>query len=80
MYGNEPIRCDEGVVGQITSGMYGHTVGGPVGIGYVQLDGEVVTQPTLDGHAFEVEVASRRYPAEISLRPFYDPNSDRLKG
>lgn len=80
MYGNEPIRCDESVVGQITSGMYGHTVGGPVGIGYVQLDGEVVTQPTLDGHAFEVEVASRRYPAEISLRPFYDPNSDRLKG
>ena len=79
MYHNEPIWCDGEVVGQVTSGMFGHTVGGPVGIGYVTLGGEVVNAAALNARSFEVEVASRRYPAEVSVSPFYDPKSEHLK-
>jgi 4-methylaminobutanoate oxidase (formaldehyde-forming) len=28
---------------------------------------------------FELEVACERLPARASLRPMYDPNSDRMK-
>ena len=79
MYHNEPIWRDQEVVGHVTSGMYGHTVRGPVGIGYLRLDEGGLGDTSLESHAFEVEVASTRYPAEISLTPFYDAKSERLR-
>ena len=35
LYHNEPIWRGDEIVGHITSGMYGHTLGGAVGLGYV---------------------------------------------
>ena len=32
---NEPIWCGEKIVGDLTSGMYGHTIGTCLGMGYV---------------------------------------------
>jgi len=29
--------------------------------------------------AYEVEIACERYPADLSLRPFYDPASARVR-
>jgi 4-methylaminobutanoate oxidase (formaldehyde-forming) len=29
---------------------------------------------------FEVDVAGVRYPATVSLRPFYDPDRERIRG
>jgi 4-methylaminobutanoate oxidase (formaldehyde-forming) len=80
MYRNEPIWCGQELVGHVTSGMYGHTVGGPVGIGYVRLgEGETPSEALFGSQAFHVEVASQRYPAQVSLAPFYDPKGERLK-
>jgi 4-methylaminobutanoate oxidase (formaldehyde-forming) len=60
--------------------MYGHTVGGPVGIGYVRLgEGETPSEELFGSQTFHVEVASQRYPAQVSLAPFYDPKGERLK-
>ena len=39
--------------------------------------GLAIVRPT---HRFEIEVASRRYPATMQLAPFYDPRSARMKG
>ena len=35
LYHNEPVYKDGTIVGRITSGMYGHTVGAALGMGYV---------------------------------------------
>ncbi|MEP1029749.1 MAG: glycine cleavage T C-terminal barrel domain-containing protein, partial [Alphaproteobacteria bacterium] len=78
LYHNEPIWRDGVIVGKVTSGMYGHTLGGAVGMGYVSVpDGGV---SGIDGHAYEIEIAGVRYPARASLKPLYDPASSRLRG
>ncbi|MBB91508.1 MAG: FAD-dependent oxidoreductase [Magnetovibrio sp.] len=78
LYHNEPIWRDGAIVGKVTSGMYGHTLGGAVGMGYVAVpDGGVAG---IDGHAYEIEIAGVRYPARASLKPLYDPASSRLRG
>ena len=57
LYHNEPIWRDGELVGRVTSGSYGHTVGGAVGLGYVtQPAGTQDTRAVLDG-AYEGEAA-----------------------
>ncbi len=78
LYHNEPIWRDGELVGHITSGAYGHTLGGCIGLGYVWLgDGEVPTD-VVSGR-YEIEVACERVPAEASLRPMYDPDNSRIR-
>lgn len=74
----EPILQDGRVVGRITSGMYGHNLGGAVGLG--QVDAGVPTAPDafLAGR-FEIDVAGRRIPARASLKPLYDPKGERVR-
>jgi glycine cleavage system T protein len=76
LYHNEPIWRDGALAGYITSAMYGHTLGGSVGLGYIT--GEPGDDP-LTG-AYEISVAGERVPATASLRPMYDPASKRLRG
>lgn len=80
LYHNEPIWRDGEMVGYITSGMFAHTLGGAIGLGYVSRpDGEVVTAKYVREGSYEIEVAGERVPAKASLRPFYDPKSERTK-
>lgn len=78
LYHNEPIWRDGRLVGRTTSGMYGHTVGRGLGMGYVEAN-EAVTKDWIEAGRFEIEIARRRVPAEASLAPFYDPQSLRVK-
>jgi 4-methylaminobutanoate oxidase (formaldehyde-forming) len=77
LYHNEPIYCDGTRVGLILSGAYGHTLGGSVGMGYVNHT-EGVTAEFLAGAHFEVQIANRRIPARVSLAPMYDPMRQRI--
>ncbi len=78
LYHNEPIWRDDSIVGYITSGMYGHTLGGAVGLGYVNHSERVTPAWIRDGR-YEIEVAGVRVPAKPSLRPMYDPKSERVR-
>ncbi len=78
IYHNEPIWRDGELVGHITSGAYGHTLGGAVGLGYVSLEPGVSDEAAPSGQ-FEVEVACERVPAEVSLRPLYDPDNAQIR-
>lgn len=78
LYHNEPIYRDGQIVGYLTSGMYGHTLGGAVGLGYVE-HAEGVNAEFVNGGSYEIEVAGNRVPAKASLRPMYDPKSERVK-
>ena len=73
LYGHEPILVDGRTVGTLTSGNYGHALGGAVGLGYVPAT-------ALDAGAFTINVAGTIVPAEASLRPLYDPRNCRMRG
>ncbi|SFR14639.1 GcvT family protein [Poseidonocella sedimentorum] len=77
LYHAEPILRDGAIVGYLTSGAYGHHLGAAIGMGYVPCAGQSV-QDVL-GASYDIEVAGRRIAAKASLKPFYDPASERVK-
>lgn len=79
LYHNEPIFRDGQLVGRITSGMYGHTVGASLGLGYVGEPAVKISPEFISAGRFEIEVAGERVSAKASLRPFYDPTNRRVK-
>jgi glycine cleavage system T protein len=79
VYHNEPIWRNGVLVGRVTSGMFGHTIGKPLGMGYIENRGEVVDAGFVNSGNYEIEVAGERVPALVSLRPFYDPGNRRVK-
>jgi 4-methylaminobutanoate oxidase (formaldehyde-forming) len=80
MYHNEPIWRDGVIVGSITSGMYGHSVGASLGMGWVHApDGTVADSEFVNDGSYEIEVAGERIPARASLPPWYDPRSARVR-
>lgn len=60
-----PILQHGAVVGELTSGAIGPTVGKPIGMGYMQ-PGE-----TSPGTPVEIEIRGKRVPAVIAALPFY---------
>ena len=78
LYHNEPIWRDGALAGYIRSAMYGHTLGGAVALGYVE-NPDGVDADYVQSGAYEIEIAGVRYPATASLRPLYDPKSERIK-
>jgi glycine cleavage system T protein len=77
LYHNEAIVRDGRIVGPITSGNYGHHLGGAVGLGYVPCAGESAEQVLAS--SYEIEVAGQRFAADASLVPMYDPKSKRVR-
>ncbi|SNR65281.1 GcvT family protein [Puniceibacterium sediminis] len=77
LYHNEPILRDGVIVGHVSSGAYGHSLGGAVGLGYVPCAGEDLA--TVLGSLYEIDVAGRRVRADVSARPMYDPEGARPK-
>ncbi|MEO0547388.1 MAG: FAD-dependent oxidoreductase [Pseudomonadota bacterium] len=77
LFHNEPIVRNGEIVSYVTSGNYGHTLGGAIGLGYVPCAGE--TREEVLESDFEIEIAGNRVVAEVSLRPLYDPKSERVK-
>ncbi len=79
LFHTEPVVQDGEIVGHITSGGYGHTLGAAIGLGYVPcVPGE--GPEAMLARRYEIEVAGRRVPAVASLKPLYDPTSARVKG
>jgi len=78
LFHDELIRMNGEIVGYLSSGAYGFNLGSAVGMGYVKHpDG--VTADLINGSTFEIEIACQTYPAEASLKPFYDPSGARVK-
>ncbi|MEP1355482.1 MAG: FAD-dependent oxidoreductase [Tateyamaria sp.] len=77
LYHNEPIVRDNEIVGYLSSGGYGHHLGAAMGLGYVPCTGQSVSDVL--GSDYEIDVAGTRVKAEVSLKPMYDPKSERVK-
>lgn len=79
MYGAEVVYRNGRPLGYVRAASYGHTLGGAVGLAMVEA-GEPVTDGYLGAGDWEVEIAGRRHPAAVSLRPMYDPENARVRG
>jgi glycine cleavage system T protein len=77
LFHNEAILRDGKIVGPITSGNYGHHLGGAIGLGYVPSKGE--SEADVLSSSYEIEIAGERFAAEASLKPMYDPKGERVR-
>ncbi|SDF49610.1 4-methylaminobutanoate oxidase (formaldehyde-forming) [Limimonas halophila] len=78
LHGRETIYRDGEPVGYLTSAGYGHTIGAPIGFGYVHNDAGVDLEYLRAG-TYELEVAMDRVPCTLHTRPLYDPEFARVK-
>ncbi|MDH5187943.1 MAG: FAD-dependent oxidoreductase [Rhodospirillaceae bacterium] len=78
LYGMEIIYLNDNEVGYLQIGGYGHTLGGAVGIGFVEYD-QPLTAEIINSGNWEIDVAGQRIAAKASLRPMYDPTMERIK-
>src|SRR5689334_21599297 len=72
--GNEPVAAGGEVVGRVTSGGYGYTVGASIAYAYVP---PAYADP---GTGLAVDVFGTWIWARLAAEPLYDPASDRVKG
>ncbi len=77
LFHNEALVRDGKIVSIITSGNYGHALGSAIGMGYVPCEGQ--TAADVLSSSYEIEIAGRRFPAEASLKPLYDPRAERVR-
>jgi 4-methylaminobutanoate oxidase (formaldehyde-forming) len=78
LYHNEPVVRDGKIVSFLTSGNYGHHLGAAIGMGYVPIEAGETSEQIL-GSSWEIEIAGTRVGAEVSIKPMYDPKSERVR-
>ena len=78
LYGNEIIYRDGKIVGYLQTGTYGFTLGGSMGMGFVENE-EGATTEFINSGKYEIDIAGERFPAKASLRPMYDPKNERVR-
>ncbi len=78
MFRGEVVNRNGAPMGYIRSASYGFTLGGAVGLAMIEAD-EPVTSEYLNHGTWETEIVDRKYPAIVSLRPLYDPTSERVR-
>jgi glycine cleavage system aminomethyltransferase T len=66
------VRIDGEVVGRVTSGGYGYTVGRSIAFGYLPAE---TSKP---GTRVEVNVFGDWVPGEVTAQPLHDPKSERV--
>src|SRR5688572_2482421 len=76
LWGSEPIYRDGKAVGYTTSGLYAHTLGAAIAMGYVN-NPAGVTSDFIKAGNYEIAINGKRYPAVPHLRAPYD--ADRKK-
>jgi len=77
MFHAEIVLRNGVAVGDVRAGSYGHTLGGAVGL--AMIEGDSVDSAYLEEGTWEVDIAGNIYPAEVSLKPMYDPGMARVK-
>ncbi len=78
LYHHEPILMNGDLVGYLTSGNYGHTLGGSVGLGYVKLN-DKIDKALVESANWKIDIAGTQYDATASLGALYDPKAERMR-
>jgi 4-methylaminobutanoate oxidase (formaldehyde-forming) len=78
LLGRETIYRDGERVGWLSSAGFGYTIGRSIGFGYVRHPDGVTVDFVRSG-TYELEVATRRVPCEVTMTPLYDPTGARVR-
>ena len=78
MFHAEIVHRNGEPVGEVRAGSYGFTLGGAVGLAMIEADVPIDESYLSEGD-WQVDIAGTLYPAEVSLRPIYDPDMKRVK-
>jgi len=78
-YHHEPILADGTCIGYLTSGGYGHALGGSVGLGYVKHT-DTINQALLDEREWSIDVGGSIFAAKATIKAQYDPTGARMRG
>ena len=70
--GGEPILCDGQVVGIVSSGAFGHTVGNSIALGFIPPD-------RLDSDRFTIEIIGKPRAAQVVSESLVDPKGIRMR-
>jgi len=76
--GRETIYRNGQRCGWLSSGGYGHYLGQSIGLGYIRCEEVIDRNYVLNGE-YELEVATTRVPAQVTLEPLFDPEMKRVK-
>jgi 4-methylaminobutanoate oxidase (formaldehyde-forming) len=79
LLGRETIYRNGERVGWLSSGGFGYTVNRSIGYGYVRRPEQGVDADFVLSGSYELEVATERVPAEVSLKALYDPDNARIR-
>lgn len=79
LFGNEIIYRNGKIVGYLQTGAYGFTLGGAMGMGFVEGDKDGATTNYINDGIYEIDIAGARYSAKASLVPMYDPKGIRVR-
>jgi 4-methylaminobutanoate oxidase (formaldehyde-forming) len=71
--GNEPVRAGDRVVGRVTSGGYGYTVGRSIAYAYLAIG------HAAPGTAVEVDIFGEWVPGVVVKEPLFDPKGERVR-
>jgi 4-methylaminobutanoate oxidase (formaldehyde-forming) len=71
--GNEAVRSGEQVVGWITSGGYGYSVGKSIAYAYLPMEFAKI------GTKLDIEYFGERIDAVVEREPLWDPKGERVK-
>jgi glycine cleavage system aminomethyltransferase T/glycine/D-amino acid oxidase-like deaminating enzyme len=70
--GSEPVRIGDDLVGRVTSGGYGYSVGRSIAYAYVPAEHDVGTEVA-------VEIFGEWVEGEIAAEPLFDPSGERIR-
>jgi 4-methylaminobutanoate oxidase (formaldehyde-forming) len=70
--GSEPVRMDGNVVGRVTTGGFGYTVGRSIAYAYIPASCETGTQ-------VEVDIFGTWVGGEVAREPLYDPTGSKIR-
>ncbi|MEM7176115.1 MAG: FAD-dependent oxidoreductase [Pseudomonadota bacterium] len=76
--GRETIYRNGERCGWLSSAGFGHTINKSIGMGYVRGKTSITHDHVLSG-TYELEVATERFPAEVTLTPLYDPQMRKVR-
>ena len=79
LLGRETIYRNGVRVGWLASGGFGYTVNRSIGYGYVRRPDPGVDAEFVLSGTYELEVATERVPATVTLEPLYDPKNERIR-
>ncbi|OQY52886.1 MAG: oxidoreductase [Desulfobacteraceae bacterium 4572_89] len=65
-------------VGYVSTGSYGFTLGGAIGLFMIEAD-EPIDENYINTGKWEIDIAGTIYPAQVSLKPLYDPEMKKIK-